>query len=221
MSRINTRGRRSGHSLFARLWNRKVAALLKAAVVVTCAMPSQGGVRTTIPDATAMPDSHVAAPVPAGFVSFCLRYPNQCAASATPDTRVTLTADTWRTLLQVNASVNDAIWPQDDAEHFGRAEYWTLATDGYGNCHAYALSKRKALIDAGLPAAALRIALVITPRGGRHAVLTVSTDHGDFVLDNLRTGIVAWNETGYRWIERQNPDQPMGWVSLRAAGDGD
>lgn len=59
--------------------------------------------------------------------------------------------------------------------------------------------------------------MVDTPNNGRHAVLTVATDKGDFVLDNLREEIVSWNATGYTWIERQDPKRPMGWVSLRGA----
>ncbi len=99
---------------------------------------------------------------------------------------------------------------------FGRAEYWTIPTDGYGSCHDYALAKRKELIDIGFPKAALRIAIVVTPWQKRHAVLTVATDKGDYVLDNLRDDVIAWNETGYTWIERQDSVRPLGWVSLQS-----
>jgi predicted transglutaminase-like cysteine proteinase len=117
-------------------------------------------------------------------------------------------------LQRVNSSVNDAIWPEEDERHYGRAEFWTIPTDGYGDCEDYALTKRKALIDAGLSASALRIAVVVTPHDARHAVLTVATDRGDFVLDNLRNDVVAWNATGFAWVERQDPNRAMGWVSL-------
>jgi predicted transglutaminase-like cysteine proteinase len=155
------------------------------------------------------------ADIPPGFIGFCVRFADQCQLPPNASQTVPLTKDTLRTLKKVNYSVNSSIWPEDDSVHFGRAEYWTIATDGRGNCNDYALTKRKALIDAGLPAAALRIAIVNTPDGERHVVLTVATDQGDYVLDNLSDDVVMWNFTGYTWIERQDPTRPFGWVSLQ------
>jgi predicted transglutaminase-like cysteine proteinase len=123
----------------------------------------------------------------------------------------------WSKLATINASVNDAIWPLDDERHFGRAEYWTIPTDGYGNCHDYALTKRKELADAGFSRRALRVAIVITPRNGRHAILTVATDKGDYVLDNLTNDILPWDKTGYVWIARQDEKNDWGWVTFEAA----
>ncbi len=160
------------------------------------------------------PDGEAA--VPAGFASFCLRFPDQCPASGGAPS-VAMTASLWQTLAKVNGDVNDAIWPEDDEQHYGRAEYWTIPTDGYGDCEDYALTKRKALMAQGLPAAALRVAVVITPRENRHAVLTVVTDKGDYVLDNLTKAVLPWDRTGFRWIERQDPVNTQAWVSLRPA----
>ena len=102
----------------------------------------------------------------------------------------------------------------DDEKHYGRAEYWTIPTDGYGDCEDYALTKRKALFDAGFPLAVLRVAIVIASDGQRHSVLTVATDKGDFVLDNLRNDVVGWGDAGYRWIERQDSKDALRWVSI-------
>ena len=166
-------------------------------------------------DTAAMPDTSVAAVTPPGFISFCVRFADQCDAPQHAPSTVALTESAWRTMQQVNAASNAAIWAEDDAVHYGRAEYWTIPTDGYGDCEDYALAKRKELIAAGFPEPALRIAIVVTPREARHAVLTVVTDKGDFVLDNLRNDVVAWNAAGYNWIERQDPMRPLGWVSLQ------
>jgi len=87
---------------------------------------------------------------------------------------------------------------------------WTIPTDGYGNCKDYALAKRKDLAAAGFPILALRMAIVITPREKRHAVLTVATDKGDFVLDNLENDIVAWKRHRLhldRTAGRHQPDE--------------
>jgi predicted transglutaminase-like cysteine proteinase len=128
---------------------------------------------------------------------------------------VTLTSKTWALLNRVNRTVNRDIWPEEDERHYGRAEYWTIPSDGYGDCDDYAVTKRKALLDAGLPAPALRLAVVMTPKASRHAVLTVATDKGDLVLDNLSDEVLPWNAAGFTWVERQDAVDPMKWVSLQ------
>lgn len=149
---------------------------------------------------------------PPGYVSFCLRFKDQCETS--PQSSIALDDATWRLLNQINLSVNDAIWPETDQQHYGRAEYWTIPTDGAGDCEDIALTKRQQLAKAGYPMSALRIAVVVTPQMERHAILTVATDKGDFVLDNLNDQVKIWNATGYRWIERQDPAHAMQWVSV-------
>ena len=162
-----------------------------------------------------LPDSRVQDATPPGYVSFCLRFADQCNGAAQPAAALPMSVHLWAQLEQVNTQTNDEIWPEDDQRHYGRAEYWNIPTDGYGDCEDSALAKRKKLIDLGLSQSALRIAIVLTPRAERHAVLTVTTDKGDFVLDNLTSGIVAWDQTNYMWLERQDP--VLGWVSLRAS----
>ena len=194
-----------------------VAALLAGFAAGCTTIVSDTG---TIPEtARSFPASSdgtaIAAVTPPGFTGFCVRFPDQCQAPPGTPATVALTEAAWRTLNQVNSAVNASIWPEDDLAHYGRAEYWTIPTDGYGNCKDYALAKRKDLAAAGFPILALRMAIVITPRQARHAVLTVATDKGDFVLDNLENDIVAWNATGYTWIERQDAISPTSWVSLQ------
>jgi predicted transglutaminase-like cysteine proteinase len=167
-----------------------------------------------LPHARSMPDSQVEAPAPAGFVSFCLRFPDQCMTPKNAPATVALSPAQWLQLQEVNQVVNLAIKPMDDQRHYGRAEYWNIPTDGFGDCEDYALTKRRDLIADGLPAPALRIAVVLTQRNESHAILTVATDHGDYVLDNLSNAIQSWDQTGYQWIERQDPAKAWGWVSL-------
>ena len=121
----------------------------------------------------------------------------------------------WQRLNTVNHTVNTAIKPETDEAHYGRAEFWTIPTDGYGDCEDYALTKRKELLDAGLPASALRLAVVYSIKTALHAVLTVSTDKGDLVLDNVTDAIVAWNATDFTWIMVQDKANPLWWDSLR------
>ena len=162
-----------------------------------------------------MPVGLPSAEVPAGFLSFCIRFQDQCAPPTDAQNTVALTPASWNLLAAVNVQTNSAITPEDDLEHYGRAEYWDIPRDGRGNCKHYALTKRKLLIDSGLPKLALRIAIVVTPGGERHAVLTVATDHGDFVLDNLTGEIRLWSQTGYVWVERQASNSPWNWVAFQ------
>ena len=95
-----------------------------------------------------------------------------------------------------------------DMDHWGVIEKWSLPTDGYGDCEDYVLLKRKMLIDAGWPREALLITVVRDKKGEGHAVLTVKTDKGEFILDNQNENVVAWTETGYRFVKRQSQSDP-------------
>ncbi len=172
------------------------------------------GTPTSLPTSSEMPMGLATEAAPAGFISFCSRYPGQCAGSASDPQKIHLDLAVQSVLKSVTRSVNSTIGPEDDLRHYGVAEYWDLPADGYGNCKDYALVKRKQLIAAGLPERALRLAIVVVPREGRHVVLTVATDKGDFVLDNLNDEVKPWTEVGYRWLERQDVDGGLGWVTF-------
>jgi predicted transglutaminase-like cysteine proteinase len=169
---------------------------------------------------TSMRDGAPTAEAPPGFVSFCYRFADQCTASPMDASAVHLDVASQTVLDQVNRSVNHAIWPEDDQRHYGRAEYWDIPKDGFGNDKDFALTKRRDLINAGLSERALRVALVMTRQNARHAVLTVVTDRGDIVLDNLTDEIKPWDRAGYQWIARQDGGGELGWVTL-AAGTSD
>jgi predicted transglutaminase-like cysteine proteinase len=70
------------------------------------------------------------------------------------------------------------------------------------------------LIQAGWPRAALLITVVRDRKGEGHAVLTVMTDKGEFILDNQNADILHWLDTGYRFVKRQSQSDPNIWVSL-------
>jgi predicted transglutaminase-like cysteine proteinase len=151
---------------------------------------------------------------PAGFVSFCAHDPGQCEPGEAQPAVLTLEPSAWRLLTDVNESVNTAVRSESDERHYGRPEVWTIAVDGLGDCEDFALTKRKRLIDAGLPEPALRMAAVVTLAGEQHLVLTVATNRGDFVLDNLTNDVLPWNRTGYAWLARQDAGGRLGWVSF-------
>jgi predicted transglutaminase-like cysteine proteinase len=188
----------------------------------TSALPPAGSVMTPAPAMhpfTAILPSHLAEGAadeqPIGFISFCIRFVDQCRSEQDPVASVALTQDLRHTLAIINSKVNREIRPKTDKAHYGRVEYWTIPADGYGDCEDFALAKRKQLSDGGIPLSVLRIAVVVTPQHQRHAVLTIVTDGGDLVLDSLTNEIKSWDQTGYRWIERQSAE-PMRWVSIRS-----
>jgi len=151
---------------------------------------------------------------PSGFVAFCERNPDECRVPVAAPREVKFSEENRAMLDNVNASVNRTIRPLDDQVHYGVAEYWTVPIDGYGDCEDYVLAKRKMLLLLGMPAPALRISVVLTPRLVRHAVLTVVTDQGDYVLDNMRDEVLPTVKTAYSWVERQDPVSRTGWVAL-------
>ena len=151
---------------------------------------------------------------PIGWVEFCTENPGECHGGASEPRDIVMTQAAWRDLLRVNRWVNETVKPMTDMDHWGVIEKWSLPTDGYGDCEDYVLLKRKLLIDAGWPREALLITVVRDRQGEGHAVLTVKTDKGEFILDNQNENVVAWTETGYRFVKRQSQRDQNVWVSL-------
>jgi predicted transglutaminase-like cysteine proteinase len=155
-----------------------------------------------------------AARAPIGWVEFCAETPDECRGGPSQPRDVVMTQSAWRDLTRVNRWVNENVKPMTDMEHWGVIEKWSLPTDGYGDCEDYVLLKRKMLMDAGWPREALLITVVRDKMGEGHAVLTVKSDRGEFILDNQNENVVAWTETGYRFVKRQSQSDPNVWVSL-------
>ncbi len=151
---------------------------------------------------------------PIGWVEFCIRYKPECATRPSTPRDVVLTPKAWSDLVKVNNWANDNIKPITDLEHWGVVEQWDYPDDGQGDCEDYVLLKRRMLMQAGWPREALLITVVRDKKGDGHAVLTVKTNHGEFILDNQETKVLAWNKTGYRFVKRQSQSDPNTWVGL-------
>ena len=151
---------------------------------------------------------------PIGWVEFCNEHAKECATTASAPRDVVLTPKSWRDLVRVNKWVNDTIKPVTDLEQWGVVEKWSYPDTGKGDCEDYVLLKRRMLVQAGWPREALLITVVRDKKGDGHAVLTVKTDKGDYILDNQAEGVLLWSETGYRFIKRQSQSDPNAWVAL-------
>jgi len=136
-----------------------------------------------------------------GMTQFCRDYSSQCRVDTT--SQIQLTDELLAKLQQVNARVNGSIRPV--AERRGH-DRWELNPSS-GDCEDFALTKRAALIRAGVPAGVLRIGITKTRRGEPHAVLVVKTSEGDLVLDNLTARVNTLGRSGYRmqFVSTHNP----------------
>ena len=151
---------------------------------------------------------------PIGWIEFCVEYDPECKVKPSQPRDVVFSAQAWKELERVNQWVNTHVKPMTDMEHWGVVERWNYPDDGYGDCEDYVLLKRRMLMQAGWPREALLITVVRDKHGDGHAVLTVKTDKGEFVLDNQSEQILLWSDTGYRFVKRQSQSDPNVWVSL-------
>jgi len=151
---------------------------------------------------------------PIGWVEFCVEYDPQCKTKPSMPRDVVLSTQAWSDLQRVNLWVNSHVKPITDMDHWGVVERWNYPDDGYGDCEDYVLQKRKMLQQQGWPREALLITVVRDQNGDGHAVLTVKTDKGEFILDNQTNDILLWSETGYRFVKRQAQSDPNTWIAL-------
>jgi predicted transglutaminase-like cysteine proteinase len=154
------------------------------------------------------------ATTPSGWRQFCADNPGECRASGSSVSAVAMTPQRWRDLQEVNAAFNAAIDPVSDMDQHGVEERWSYASNGAGDCEDYVLEKRRELIRRGWPSSVLLVTVVIDRNDLGHAVLTVETDQGEYVLDNQASGVKLWSETGLTFVKRQSASNPNAWLNL-------
>jgi predicted transglutaminase-like cysteine proteinase len=198
---------------------RGAELLLQPAVLVT-PLPEI----TRLAPATTDPFASGAGPAPVDRADdpFNLRDADADAPKAVQPMVVTPLAMTL--LNAVNRRVNDSIHYASAQALYGNDDYWTLPLEAgglrAGDCKDYVLEKRKALVEQGVPAGDMSIAVVMLRTGVAHAVLLLATDRGELVLDSLSSWILPWNQLDYRWISRQAPGQQLVWVKVEQPGRG-
>lgn len=150
---------------------------------------------------------------PIGHYDFCDRYPVECQIELADKGPANMTRAVWQTIVDVNVAVNASIRPLDDLTVYATEEFWDYPID-VGDCEDYVLEKRRLLNAAGISLSNLLITVVRKPDREGHAVLTVRTDHGDFILDNLTDSVMPWNETRYSYLKRQASSHTGRWVAI-------
>lgn len=151
---------------------------------------------------------------PIGHFELCKRSPVECNTKTASQTPIELTRSLWAEIVAINNDVNTSVTPLTDMEMWGVEEYWSYPTNGAGDCEDYALEKRRRLMQLGVPAGDLLLTVARQPNGEGHAVLTVRTSLGEFILDNLETRVLAWNETEYTYLKRQSERNSGVWIAI-------
>jgi predicted transglutaminase-like cysteine proteinase len=155
---------------------------------------------------------------PIGHYEFCLRYKAQCQVRSKPAPARQVTDHGWDVIRAVNLEVNRTITPMTDMEVYGREEWWEYPVDA-GDCEDFVLLKRRKLLQAGFSESDLLITVVRKADGEGHAVLTVRTSIGDYILDNLVDEVKPWNETPYTYLKRQASFDTGRWVTIESGKD--
>ena len=197
----------------------RITLTLGAAVIAAGLMhgPAQSAGPTRGMEAHGHAVEHGSTLPPVGFVKFCARNPGECRGGAPALGKLAMSGERWRIVRQLNAYVNGKISPMSDAELYGEDEYWTYPSKA-GDCEDYVLMKKRYLEEIGFAGSNLLITVVLDEKNEGHAVLTLRTDEGDFVLDNRRNEIRRWSDLGYVFLKRQSERDPRQWVSLRSEG---
>ena len=151
---------------------------------------------------------------PIGHYEFCIANPVECNIRLRDTGPERMSGTLWKAIVAVNVGVNAAITPMNDIDIYGKDEVWAYP-DTVGDCEDYVLLKRRQLAAAGIPLSNLLITVVRKPDGEGHAVLTVRTDKGDFILDNLNDEVKPWSETPYRFLKRQASEHTGRCVTIR------
>ncbi|MCV0395628.1 MAG: transglutaminase-like cysteine peptidase [Rhizobiaceae bacterium] len=99
-------------------------------------------------------------------------------------------------LAVVNRVVNRTITYSRDMAVYGMLDHWATPAEtlarGRGDCEDIAILKMAALMKVGIPARSMSLVILRdTRRSVFHAVLSVSTSHGHFILDNMQDAVLA------------------------------
>ncbi len=155
---------------------------------------------------------------PLGWNDFCTRYARECQREVFTGQTIVLDEATRDLLHRVNVGVNAAIQATTDRVQWNTAERWDFAETGLGDCEDYVLLKQRWLVSAGLHRDAVLVTVVTDLAGDGHAVLTIRTDQGDYILDNMVDDMKLWRETPYSFVKRQSSFVSTEWVSLNGGG---
>nr|WP_250807375.1 transglutaminase-like cysteine peptidase [Neorhizobium tomejilense] len=150
---------------------------------------------------------------PIGYFEFCNRTPDECGTSEEAKASYNPTPSQWADIRKLNAEINKAITHASDEELYSKEEWWTYPEEK-GDTEDYALLKQRRLKEYGVPPAALLLTVAIKRNGDGHALLTMITSDGDFILDDETDEILPWRDAPYTMLKRQTPSNSLRWVRV-------
>lgn len=119
-------------------------------------------------------------------------------------------------LQSINRAVNDEDLYVEDLKQFHTEEYWANADEtGRGDCEDLAEAKYTRLRNLGWPQEILNFGFCMVGGLG-HAVLIVTLEPGDYILDNRYTQVMKWTRYPYKWIQRTVNGNFNEWVKVTA-----
>ncbi|PWR21550.1 transglutaminase-like cysteine peptidase [Zavarzinia compransoris] len=151
------------------------------------------------------------AAAPEGFAAACFEMPELCDIPS--PTAITGKPIDFTVADDVNYTVNRQTRYVSDQVKFGQEDYWS-PSNGSGDCEDIALAKMKLMISKGYDRSAMRLALVYGLKSGTHAVLVVTIENTDYVLDNMTNKMVTWDASGYSFTAIQSRANPLVWVNV-------
>jgi predicted transglutaminase-like cysteine proteinase len=120
-------------------------------------------------------------------------------------------------LINVNRFANSAIRYVDDRKAFRKADYWASPAEslrGRGDCEDYVLLKYVSLLSLGFREDQLRVVIVNDlAKGIGHAVLSVRTTSGTFILDNQDQRVLR-HDTIARYAPVYSVNGKGRWINI-------
>lgn len=95
----------------------------------------------------------------------------------------------------INRKVNAFVAYRRDIDNHGVVDYWSTPLEtlarGSGDCEDYAILKMALLSELGIPASSMSVVVLSDERRGLyHAVLSVRTTSGFYILDNMHDRVL-------------------------------
>lgn len=109
-----------------------------------------------------------------------------------------------------------------DAKRYASLDYWCQAGSEGGDCEDYAIAKLRRLVLNGFPIERFRLACCYVETGEYHAVLVVSLDDGDYMLDNRQqfpVPVSYLDRIGYKPHVIQKVGGKEGWAEWKLTED--
>jgi len=122
----------------------------------------------------------------------------------------------------VNSSINRLITYKTDMAVYGVTDYWATPSEilehRAGDCEDYVILKMTALLRAGIPAQSMSF-VVLQDRRRKffHAVLSVSTGSGTFILDSL-SNVVALDSDHPDYVPLYSFSTDRAWIHGSKSG---